>query len=832
MDGRTIAGRYALESLLGRGGMGEVWAAVDMRIEREVAVKLLPEQPGTDSTELFLREARTAGGLAHAGVVTIHDLGQDDDGTFYLVMERITGRDLAQVLRAEGPLAIADVVGWSAQIADALAAAHDARVVHRDLKPANVMLTTGGAIKILDFGIARYTATATQASRIIGTPQYMPPERLLGKAGDGRGDLYSLGCMLHELLTGATPFGGLDTAALMFAHIQRDPEAPSSRRPDIPTELDQLVLDLLAKDPDERPAAAAQVRDRLNSLSITSAATTAPAIEAAPKPVQYTPTVADAAPAAPAAPAPDDSAPTETAQPSAVAPIHTTPTQGPPPRPAQPAGIEPAQVRTPQPDRQDTLAAQPPEPERTPSPAARPQQQPPSRRRFLLLSGIGAAALVGTTTAYDLGAWRQDEPTTRAGAGAHRTSTPSAKHKTAPTSTSSPKSQASRTPGPWSAAGGSGAFVDNGLVYVPGDAGIHAFDAATGDVKWKPPVKGGSGTFYIEAIVDRKVIARDDNNFYALDGATGEAIWKIPLDRNNYTLVQATRDLLCYYDGVKALMAIDLAKGKKGKPISGDESSVTCDRNRIIVTGKGAIMGYAASGARVWKAESEDSGAPKIVNGKVYSLTESGLHAIDAASGNQSPVMQGTRTFAAIVGSSGHDLFVCDNDNKLYTVDTRKLSITHTWDISIDINTSDMFGGSRATYFCDIATEEVAAFDTTTGNSWTQKVKNVDSVLAASSSFVYVTSGDQVHVLDVIKGTPMTQFAASGDPLITKDCMYFVDGENVVALDLETAKARWRQYVGDADSVAAVGSNRVIVTGIDQTRIYALSADTGTPPAS
>ncbi|MFB7999966.1 PQQ-binding-like beta-propeller repeat protein [Streptomyces sp. NPDC056002] len=269
MAGRILAGRYQLERLMGRGGMGEVWAAHDTVIRRHVAVKLLQSSEGDEGTDLFLREARTAGGLNHPGVVTIYDIGQDPDGTLYLVMELLQGRDLSAVLRHEGPPALADALDWAIQTVDALTVAHAAGIIHRDLKPANLMLTLSGTIKILDFGIARYASTATQASRIIGTPHYMPPERLLGKAGDGRGDLYSLGCLLHELLTGSTPFGDLDTVALMYAHLHRAPEPPSAARLDIPAALDQLVLDLLAKDPEDRPATADQVRSRLRNLATT-----------------------------------------------------------------------------------------------------------------------------------------------------------------------------------------------------------------------------------------------------------------------------------------------------------------------------------------------------------------------------------------------------------------------------------------------------------------------------------------------------------------------------------------------------------------------------------
>ncbi|WP_418960713.1 protein kinase domain-containing protein [Streptomyces tritici] len=264
--GRVLARRYELRQLLGRGGMGEVWAADDRRLQRRVAVKVIPDHASSqEMLDLFFREARTAGGLSHPGVVTVYDLGQEDDGAVFLVMELVSGRDLRSVLRQDGPPEPADAVDWIAQVADALAATHAAGVVHRDLKPDNLMLTGSGRVKILDFGIARYLSTVTMASRVIGTPAYMPPERLKGKTGDGRSDLYSLGCVLHELLTGRTPFGVLDYHAQIFAHISETPEPPSALRPGLPAALDRLVADLLAKDPDLRPASAAELRDRLRT---------------------------------------------------------------------------------------------------------------------------------------------------------------------------------------------------------------------------------------------------------------------------------------------------------------------------------------------------------------------------------------------------------------------------------------------------------------------------------------------------------------------------------------------------------------------------------------
>ncbi|MGW5847356.1 outer membrane protein assembly factor BamB family protein [Streptomyces sp. NPDC055254] len=282
MAQRVIAGRYELERLLGRGGMGEVWAARDGMMERSVAVKLLQAHlETTEGEELFFREARTAGALSHPGIVTVHDLGRDGDGTLYLVMENVPGRNLGVVLK-DGLPPVADVLAWTAQAADALHAAHTARILHRDLKPANLMLTPAGSVKILDFGIARYISTRTVASRVVGTAAYMPPERLRGKVGDTRGDLYSLGCVLYELLTGRTPFGDLDALALMYAHANTPPAPPSSHRPGLPPHLDTLLAELLAKEPGDRPASAAEVRNRLSHPPSSPPPGPPPALRAGP----------------------------------------------------------------------------------------------------------------------------------------------------------------------------------------------------------------------------------------------------------------------------------------------------------------------------------------------------------------------------------------------------------------------------------------------------------------------------------------------------------------------------------------------------------------------
>ncbi|MFE0459039.1 serine/threonine-protein kinase [Kitasatospora sp. NPDC058965] len=264
--GWLIAGRYELQELLGRGGMGEVWSARDAVIGRHVAVKMMQTHLGGHAADLLFREACTAGSLNHPGIVTVHDLGQDADGSLFLVMELVHGRSLSQVLHDDGVPTVTQAVKWGVRIADALSAAHQARIVHRDLKPANVMLADNGRVKVLDFGIAKRLDTSSPTSTsIMGTLAYMPPERFNTGRQDARGDLYSLGCLLYELLTGNTPFGDLPTTALMFAHVNRVPEPPSARRPGTPTSLDTLVAQLLAKAPERRPKTAAEVSVRLRA---------------------------------------------------------------------------------------------------------------------------------------------------------------------------------------------------------------------------------------------------------------------------------------------------------------------------------------------------------------------------------------------------------------------------------------------------------------------------------------------------------------------------------------------------------------------------------------
>ncbi|MFV2121902.1 serine/threonine-protein kinase, partial [Streptomyces sp. Act-28] len=273
---RLIHGRYRLAEVIGRGGMGEVWRATDESLGRRVAVKCL-KPPGPEHEpdflqvlrERFRREARVAASLQHRGVTVVHDFGEAD-GTLYLVMELLEGRNLSQLLEdnAHHPLPVHDLVDIAEQIADALAYTHRQGIVHRDLKPANIMRLVDGTVKICDFGIARLGAGIGTSSRLtgtgiaMGTPHYMSPEQISGGRVDHRSDLYSLGCVLYEIATGAPPFDQEDTWAVLVGHRDTAPEPPRRRRADLPPLFERIVLDLLAKAPEARPAQRRHPGDR------------------------------------------------------------------------------------------------------------------------------------------------------------------------------------------------------------------------------------------------------------------------------------------------------------------------------------------------------------------------------------------------------------------------------------------------------------------------------------------------------------------------------------------------------------------------------------------
>ncbi|WP_395573109.1 protein kinase [Streptomyces sp. BK79] len=262
-------GRYRLTRRLGRGGMAEVFAAEDVRLGRTVAVKLLRADLAEDpvSKARFTREAQSVAGLNHHAIVAVYDSGEDFVGgqsVPYIVMEIVEGRTIRDLLlnaEAPGPEQALIIVSG---VLEALAYSHQHGIVHRDIKPANVIITHNGAVKVMDFGIARAlhgaSTTMTQTGMVMGTPQYLSPEQALGKAVDHRSDLYATGCLLYELLALRPPFTGETPLSVVYQHVQDIPTPPSEVSDATPPELDGLVMRSLAKEPDDRFQTAEEMR--------------------------------------------------------------------------------------------------------------------------------------------------------------------------------------------------------------------------------------------------------------------------------------------------------------------------------------------------------------------------------------------------------------------------------------------------------------------------------------------------------------------------------------------------------------------------------------------
>jgi serine/threonine protein kinase len=274
--GQTLDEKYLVEELLGAGGMGEVYRARHLSMDRPVAIKFLHQRLVEDEAARgrFHAEARAAVKLRHPNAVSVTDFGQTPEGVTYIVMELLEGRTLREILSREAPLETARAISIMLQACDAVAAAHDAGIIHRDLKPSNILVTQSAdqpaVVKVLDFGIATFSAddddepaTLAQTSTVIGTPRYMSPEQHNGNDLTSAADVYSLGVILYEMLAGMVPFSGTTPTEIAEKHANMAPHSPREIVAAIPQDIERVVLHALEKQPADRPANAGEFRREL-----------------------------------------------------------------------------------------------------------------------------------------------------------------------------------------------------------------------------------------------------------------------------------------------------------------------------------------------------------------------------------------------------------------------------------------------------------------------------------------------------------------------------------------------------------------------------------------
>jgi serine/threonine-protein kinase len=331
-------GRYRIQRKLGAGGMADVYLAEDQELGRRVAIKILNSRHGNDDQfiERFRREAKNAAALNHPNIVSIYDRGEAED-TYYIAMEFLDGRTLKELIVSRGAAPVNVAIEYARQILSALRFAHRHGIVHRDIKPHNVLVDSEGRVKVTDFGIARAgTSQMTEAGSIVGTAQYLSPEQARGGEVDPRSDLYSLGIVLYELLTGKTPFDGETPVEIAMKHLSNAPKAPSKLRPDIPPELDMVIMRALAKNPDDRYQSADEMEADLERVA-RGARVSATTVDTATQ-VLRRPAAAAAAASATAATmiAPSPSAATRVAPPATVVEEEEEEERGGPERPLWP----------------------------------------------------------------------------------------------------------------------------------------------------------------------------------------------------------------------------------------------------------------------------------------------------------------------------------------------------------------------------------------------------------------------------------------------------------------------------------------------------------------
>ncbi|MFE1808919.1 PQQ-binding-like beta-propeller repeat protein [Streptomyces sp. NPDC059533] len=680
--GRLLAGRYELDDRpLGSGAHGEVWAAWDPKMQRRVVVKVMRPLPGRGPVvPAVFQEARTAARANHPGIVTVHDVERDTTGDWFLVMELITGQDLSCVLASGEVPSVTTALDWASQVADALRAAHDEGVVHRDLKPSNLMLTRSGRIKILDFGIAGFVDNASADSEPIGSWPYMAPERIDGLRGDARTDLYALGCVLYELLTGRPPFSDLIGIALLDAHRNTPPLSLGTKVPGLHPGLDELVAALLAKNPDGRPSTAAHVRDRLRELA------------AEPPPPAPAPAPAQAPAQVPSEPPPEVTDPPQ---------LQDVPTQDPPPHKVPPSPT----LRVPGP-------AAPPSPP--------PAEEPAGALRWFLLGRVlplvvGVVACVVAVSL--LIGYLQDTRKlwfTPIGAQGYFVVSEHTAFLAGPANgvveardTASGELKWTYRTGDTTGSAKVEAAAGGSVYVVTGRGVIHVVAADTGKQRWVEPADGTRGGVRALAVAGPSLYAVSDEDVRALDAATGKQRWQVSASGGaaHIEVASGTVYVSCESDepGVEyaeehaTLFALEADTGN----IKWQYRSANPLRSDPAVSGDTVYIGSwdnqlhaldAVSGTSKWAYDAREpiGSTPVVADGVVYATTQYGtVVAVDARTGDEV-----WRDDAPKYGTGGRApqvvdgvVYVADGDRKrIRALDAR--SGAQKWDYPVDATRS------------------------------------------------------------------------------------------------------------------------------------------------
>ncbi len=471
-SGTTVGGgRYELRSLLGEGGMASVHFGYDTVLERPVAIKTLHSELGREASfrERFRREAQSVAKLNHTNIVSVFDSGEDEiDGRSipYIVMELVDGKPLRQILDEDvaqhGAMPTEKALKITGDVLAALAVSHEMGLVHRDIKPGNVMLTKRGVVKVMDFGIARAlqsgVTSMTQTGMVVGTPQYLSPEQALGRGVDARSDLYSVGCMLFELLTGRLPFDGDSPLSVAYQHVQEEPPVPSSINQSLPPAVDALVARALRKNPADRFPTADAMQDECERVaSAAKGAATPLVISEGPKAHQAATHQPDAFAVFPhATGGPHAQTPSPYQQPTPAPQLNYGPPT-PPPNQYQQQSYSPAGYQTPPPATRPAAPAY-----STPPPA--PRKSGGNWKPLLIF--VGVAAVVGVvliSVIVSMSGKSKQNSTDNANNSTQQTDTPADQGSGGTGGNSDVKmGDPSRTVDPSTCTQASGGFTDNG----------------------------------------------------------------------------------------------------------------------------------------------------------------------------------------------------------------------------------------------------------------------------------------------------------------------------------------------------------------------------------